>query len=110
MTEEQKLNAPIADIAKEIDLGILPAGKAKVAQGLRLTNAGVNPLYIRRIIAADDMQFPVIKSGLKSGKKEIKFNINTTKMAATKYQRTITVITNDPVNPVQTVKLSWEVQ
>jgi len=110
MTEEQKLNAPIADIAKEIDLGILPIGKAKVAKNLHITNAGVNPLFIRRVVAADDMLFPVVKNGLKSGKKDIKFYVNTTKMAASKYQRTITVITNDPVNPVQTIKLTWEVQ
>jgi len=110
MTEDQKLAAPIADIAKEIDLGILPAGKAKVVKGLRINNAGVNPLYIRRVVSADDMQFPVIKSGLKSGKKEIKFNINTTNMEVSKYQRTITIITNDPVQPIQTVNLIWEVQ
>jgi len=110
LTEEQKLKAPIADIAKEINLGILPAGKAKVTKSLPITNAGINPLYIRRVITADDMQFPTLKSGLKSGKKEIKFNINTSKMAVSKYQRTITVITNDPVNPVQTVNLVWEVQ
>jgi len=88
----------------------LPVGKAKVSKVLRINNAGTNPLYIRRIIAADDMTFPVMKSGLKTGKKEIKFTINTTKMAATKYQRTITVITNDYKNPVQTIKLMWEVQ
>jgi len=109
LTEEQRLNAPIADFPKEINLGILPVGKAKVAKSLPITNAGVNSLYIRRIIAADDMQFPIMKSGLK-GKKEIKFNVNTTHMAATKYERTITIITNDPKNPVQTTKLIWEVK
>jgi len=110
MTEADKLNAPIADIAKEIDLGILPKGKAKVAMVLRINNAGTNPLFIRRVIAADDMFFPMLKSGLKSGKREIKFTVNTTNMAATKYQRTITIITNDYKNPVQTIKLLWEVQ
>lgn len=110
LSEDQRLNAPIADIAHEIDLGVLPANKAKVAKALPISNAGVNPLYIRRVLAADDMLFPAIKGGLKSGKKEIKFTINTTNMAATKYQRTITLITNDPKNPVQTVKLLWEVK
>jgi len=110
MTEEQKLNAPIAAFVNETDLGVLPAGKAKVTKSIHFANAGMSPLYIRRIIAADDMQFPTIKNGLKSGKKELKFNVNTTKMAATKYQRTITIITNDYKNPVQTIKLNWEVQ
>lgn len=110
LTDDQKLNAPIADIDPEINLGVLPAGKAKVQAVLRINNAGVNPLYIRRIVASDDMQFLPLKNGLKSGKREIKFNVNTTKMEVSKYQRTITVITNDPKNPVQTVKLIWEVQ
>ncbi|MCQ2311259.1 MAG: DUF1573 domain-containing protein [Paludibacteraceae bacterium] len=110
MTEEQKLNAPIAVIEKEIDLGILPAGKSKVAKKLPFANAGVNPLFIRRIIAANDMSFPVVKNGIKSGKKLLPFSVNTTKMATTKYQRNITVITNDPQNPIQVIKLVWEVQ
>ncbi|MCQ2341251.1 MAG: DUF1573 domain-containing protein [Paludibacteraceae bacterium] len=110
LTEAQRLNAPIADIAKEINLGVLPAGKAKVSKTLPLSNAGVNPLYIRRVIAADDMIFPVVKNGLKSGKRELKFVVNTTKMASTKYQRGITIITNDPRNPIQTIKLTWEVR
>jgi len=110
LTPEQKLNAPIADIANEIDLGILPAGKAKVSKILRLNNAGLNPLYIRRVVCADDMVFPVVKNGIKSGKKDVKFYINTTQMATTKYQRTITLITNDPVHPIQTIHLIWEVQ
>ncbi|MCQ2342562.1 MAG: DUF1573 domain-containing protein [Paludibacteraceae bacterium] len=110
MTAEELLNAPIADIAKEIDLGVLPAGKSKVAKKLPFANAGVNPLFIRRIIAANDMSFPAVKSGVKSGKKLLNFSVNTTNMAKTKYQRTITVITNDPKNPIQTIRLIWEVQ
>ncbi len=110
MTEADKLKAPLADIAKEINLGVLPAGKSKVVKTLPINNAGINPLYIRRIIAANDMMFPVLKSGIKSGKKEIKFTINTTQMAATTYQRAITIITNDYKKPVQTIKLNWEVK
>lgn len=110
LTEEQQLFAPIAVMDKEINLGILPAGKAKVSKAIRITNAGKNNLYIRRIIHADDMSFYQPKGGIRSGKKEIRVVVNTTKMATTKYQRNITVITNDPKNPIQLIKLVWEVQ
>lgn len=109
MTEEQKLNAPIAEISREINLGTLPAKKAKVTKSLRIVNAGVNPLYIRRVIGANDMHFPELKGGIKASK-DYKFYVNTTNMASSRYERTITVITNDPKNPVQTIKLTWEVQ
>jgi len=109
LTAEQKMNAPILDIASDIDLGILAAGK-KISKSLKFSNAGVNPLYIRRILAADDMSFPTVKNGLKSGKKELRFTINTIAMAKSKYQRTITIISNDPLHPVQNIRLSWEVQ
>lgn len=109
MTSEELLNAPIASIAKEINLGTVPAGKTKVSKLLPITNAGVNPLYIRRIMAANDMTFPHVKTGLK-GKKAIRFSINTTQMASSTYKRSITIITNDPKNPVQTINLTWTVQ
>lgn len=110
MTEEQKLHAPIAEVGPEVNLGILAKGKTKISKVFPLVNAGDNALLIRRIIAADDMSFDPPKGGLKSGKKALKITVNTTKMAATKYQRNITIITNDPKNPVKNVKLVWEVQ
>lgn len=110
MTEDQKLHAPIAEVGPEVNLGILPKGKSKVSKVFPLVNAGDNALLIRRIIAADDMAFYAPKTGLKSGKKALKITVNTTNMAATKYQRNITIITNDPKNPVKNVKLVWEVQ
>ena len=111
MTIEERQQAPIMEVQREIDLGNIQAGKKLIGK-ITIGNAGVNPLAIRRVIA-NDSQVAIVapKSAVRSGKKaEVKVDITT---AATdepaQYSRIVTLITNDPNAPVVNVKLTWNV-
>lgn len=106
----ERQNAPIAEISSTIGLGKFAAGK-KVKKGIELQNAGPSPLMVRRAYCSDKgIELVAPKSGIKSGKKsEIKFTLNTGNKPGN-YTREILVITNDPVNPVKKVTLTWTVE
>lgn len=117
MTAEQKQNAPICEVSgKTIDLGVITPGK-KVKKALTIGNAGVNPLYIRRIVNLSTDLFSVTpaKTSLKNGKKttitvEADGKIKGKNLQPGEYHRTITLITNDPQNPKMQITVSWTVK
>ena len=109
LTEDQLLQAPIAEIETEMQMGILAHGK-KAKAALRIVNAGSTPLAIRRIIDADNIRFQAVKAPIKAGKKDIKFEVMTQGLEPGDYERQITIITNDPKNPIRTINIHWTIQ
>lgn len=116
MTPEQLLTAPIFECPKSINLGVITPGK-KVKKTLTIGNAGVDQLYVRRIIHNSESLFKVVvgKGALKSGKKstiaiEIDGKENGHDLKAGEYSRLFHIITNDPKNPKQKVVVTWTVQ
>lgn len=117
LTIEQRQQAPIVEVERTIDLGTVKAGK-KAAFKIALKNAGVDPLQVRRIVLDDKLiSLTAPKSAIKSGHKgDIKVDINaqSTKggasVEAAHYSRTATLITNDPENPVITLKINWTIE
>lgn len=102
-------NAPIIEINSEINLGTLGAAK-RIKKGFTLQNAGANPLLVRRVYCNDSSVELSYTKAIKSGKKgDVKFAITTAKEPG-KYSRELQVITNDPVNPVKKVNLTWTVE
>lgn len=108
--------APIVEADHQIDLGKVKAGQKITGKGI-LKNAGVNPLYIRRIILPDDMVMLNVKNTtVKSGK--------TTTMTATAtsvqkdgtplvpgvYRRVVRILTNDPKKSNINITVSWTVE
>ena len=99
-------------MVRELNLGTVAQGK-KVASKITLANVGINPLYIRRVIANDpQIKYTAPKSALKAGRKaDLKLELNVTDTATpAQYSRVLTLITNDPNNPVINIKISWVVE
>ena len=111
MSVEDQQQAPIIEVQDQIDLGKVKAGK-KLSAKLGISNAGVNSLWIRRIVSNDNGVLVVApKSAIKSGKKaEVKVEINTAGLAVGSYSRQITVINNDPKKSVKKITLNWVVE
>jgi len=117
LTAQDKQNAPIAEVAsKNFNLGEITPGK-KVKKTLEFRNAGVNPLLVRCIINQSTELFTAIatKTSVKSGKSaglavEISGMDGKQPLKAGEYHRTITLVTNDPINPKIQITISWTVK
>ena len=111
MTVEEQQQAPIVEISREINLGVIPSGK-KFQGKVSLSNAGVNPLSIRRVYTNDaNVSAQAPKAAIKSGKKiAIPLTINALNMPVAQYTRIMTVITNDPKAAIIQVKINWTVE
>lgn len=110
MTVEERQQAPIMEYDPTVNLGKLKSGK-KIGTKFTLSNAGVNSLIIRRVIANDEMIILTAPKTIKGGKKaDLKVEINTQGMPVGNYSRIVTVITNDPVHSVVRLYLNWTVE
>lgn len=111
MTEDQKQQAPIAEIPQEVNLGTVKAGKKMYAK-VEVHNAGINPLIIRRVMANDNyITVNMPKSTVKSGRTAtIAVDVDASKMAPAQYTRILTVINNDPNKSTSKVRLNWTVE
>lgn len=112
LTSDQKRQAPIAEIAKELNLGMVKQG-AVLKGVLSVKNVGVNPLLVRNVNnpMPEAIHQTMGKSTIKSGKKmDIKLEINTAKMPQQLYRREMIIQTNDPQNPKVKVVVVWTVE
>ena len=112
LTVEELQQAPIVEVVRELNLGTIAKGK-KLASKITISNVGINPLYIRRIVIKDPaLRVIEPKSPIKSGRKaDLKLEVTTKETTnATQYSRILTLITNDPKNPVINIKLNWVVE
>lgn len=107
LTAEQRQNAPILEAQKSVNLGEIAKGK-KVKTAFNIKNAGADALLVRRAINADLVNVVAPKS-VKSGK-SAKVTLEVNGKEAGDYNRIITLITNDPKNPKQTINLTWTVK
>lgn len=108
LTEEQLANAPIMTMSGELNLGTFKKGK-KAKAVFHISNAGQNPLLIHRIVA-DNANVNIAKpKEVRSGKKG---NCTVTLMTpdAGSFEMPVTVITNDPKQPVRKVTMRWTVE
>ncbi len=108
MSQQEMDAAPILSIQEDIDLGTFAQGK-KARANLQLSNAGTNPLLIRRILNTNKgVSITPVKS-IRSGKKG---NCHVTLPTDEKgtFIEPITVITNDPKNAVKQVMIRWTVE
>jgi len=116
LSAQDKQNAPIVEVAKKIDLGEITPGK-KVKKTLEFRNAGVNPLLVRCLInqSTDLFTATATKASVKSGKAaaiaiEITGMDGKQPLKAGDYHRTITLMTNDPMNPKVQITVNWTVK
>lgn len=116
LTPQEKQNAPIVEVQKKFDLGEIQAGK-KTKKSFTFRNAGINPLYVRAIINQSEQMFraSASKTTLKSGKQaSIAIELNgmdgNESLKPGEYNRMITLMTNDPVNPKIQIVIHWTVK
>lgn len=110
LTVEQRQNAPILETEKSINMGTVAAGK-KATKSISIKNAGTGAMAVRRAYTkATELALSAPKN-IKGGKNGIiKITINTIGLAAGSYEREVMIITNDPVQPRQTIKVSWTIE
>ncbi len=113
MTEEEKKKAPVASLnSHALDFGQFPAGDLKIQREFAITNKGKSPLFIRRIFTADPaLEIEVPKTKIAPGKSVnviVIANASDMKSGETLNAR-ITLITNDPSNPTQIIRVAGQV-
>lgn len=116
MTDADRQAAPILETTNAIDFGVLQAGK-KYKKSFSVHNAGLNALFVRRVYSANsNVSAQMPKGAIKSGKKtDIRAFVVTSDekgnpLAAGKYSREMTIITNDPKRPTQQITISWTIE
>lgn len=87
------------------DFGELPAS-GTVSRTVEISNAGKSPLHIRRVYTADKgVSAAADTKTIKPGKKAtITITADASKLPGALLNARISLISNDPANPVQTIR------
>lgn len=110
MSVEEKQQAPIIEVAGDLNAGNVAAGKT-LKCSLPIKNAGENALEVRRIYSTDKALTIKQPKAVKSGKKaNVSIDINTKDLPAGSYSREVVIITNDYANPVKRVKVNFVIE
>lgn len=112
LTLDQKRNAPILETAsRTIDFGVIKAGAKKVAK-YKISNKGVNPLEVRRIINNNnEIYVHQTKMSVARGKSNfLIIDLFTKTLPEGDYKKSFTVQTNDPDNPFIILVMTWKVK
>lgn len=112
LTDRQREKAPvIAFTPGRIEFPQLPPDGGETSATLRITNRGRSPLEIRRIYSPDRgiHVTPPRKTTVKPGKHlDVEITVNTALLPGEFLNARITVISNDPANPVENIRLTGE--
>ena len=111
LTPEDHRNAPILDIAANVNMGNIAAGKVG-KRTINLTNVGADPLKIRRVLSnSNDFRAEIKQKEVKNGKSaQLKIEVPTAGLEPGAYSRQLTIITNDPAKPRFVVTVNWTVE
>ena len=108
MTVNEKLKAPVVRLSQDaIDFGAYDTGQKAMEATFRITNEGENTLQIRRVYSADPgVEVKVGKTSLKHGQSaEVKVKVAPSNINSDILNARVVVVTNDPTDPVATVRL-----
>lgn len=112
MTPGERLNAPVAAIEPErINLGEVPAN-GEIKAEFTVTNTGKSPLIIRRLQVVDPavISATISSEKIKPGKKAVvKLAIDPAKTENDFLNIRVTLITNDPDNPLLAGRVTAEI-
>ncbi len=110
MTDEERATAPVCEIAThKVLLDNMNAGEIAEST-LLIKNTGKSNMIVRRVTASHKaVNAKCDKTLLKPGKEAtITLKVNPAKLSGNVLNATLTVITNDPLNPITTVRLVGE--
>jgi len=108
LNEQQLADAPIADVNSDLSLGTFVAGK-RGKSSFHVANVGTDMLLVRRIVCGDPNITVTPVQRIKSGQKGT-FKVIVNAQEAGAYTSEITLITNDPKEPVRHIVLRWSVE
>lgn len=109
LTPGQRMNAPVASLSTEnIDLGAMNPGAEPAHASFTITNRGKSPLLIRRIYSLDSgVEIACKVTSIKKGKSaRVDVTILPSAVTDDMVNARISVITNDPANPEQTIRIT----
>lgn len=112
MTLEEKRTAPILEMPERtLNLGTFN-GLVKRNGTFTIRNVGQRPLEIRRIICDDkEIALKQEQMTIKGGRSaELKFTVDSKLLTAGRYNRAITLQTNDPENVYVVLGVVWNVE
>lgn len=111
LTNDERRQAPIADVPASIDLGKFVHGKKHKAT-VSISNSGANALLVRRALVSEDSHLHLTApKAIKSGKKaDIRIEIDATQLEPGVYKRNMLVITNDPDHSRPTVSITYTIE
>lgn len=108
ITPDKLEKSPIAAVPPRLDLGEIDRAAGPVSGVITISNAGKSPLEIRRVYSTDDavdiapLKAPAVKKGKSA---DIGVTVDPSRSPGALLNATVTVITNDPMQPVQTVRV-----
>lgn len=109
LSKKQLDEAPVAVLSdRTLDLGSVSRGAGKVSGRFSLSNAGRSTMHVRRIYSADaGVSVDAPAKEIKKGKRmEVTVTADPAATRGDILNARVTVITDDPVNPVQTLRLT----
>lgn len=108
--------APIIEVEQQINLGTIKAGQKVTNKTFTIKNAGINPLYIRRVLPADELVTLTPKSTVIKDGKNTTMTITATttqngeNLKPGVYRRVVRLITNDPKKTTTSITVTWTVE
>jgi len=112
LTPDQKRKAPILEVpTRTIEVGVIKKGSKKNLK-YRISNKGINPLEIRRIVNNNrEIALHQPRLTVAGGKSAfISMDIDSKNLPEGDYKKTLTIQTNDPDNSFIIAILNWKVQ
>lgn len=110
MTTEDKQQAPIIEVAEDVNGGKVAAGKALKVH-IPVKNVGSNPLEVRRAYCTDNTVYIKNMKAVKSGKTvNLNLEISTKGLEAGAYSREVVIITNDYLNSIKKITVNFVVE
>ena len=108
MTSADIAKAPVAQLEGDnLDFGTISREAGAVTRTLRLDNNGKSTLEVRRVYSSNPgVDVSVDRTSVKKGKSaDIKVTVDPAAIPGKLINANITVITNDPITPTQTVRV-----
>lgn len=105
------ISAPRVDISKKIiKFGEINSNNKVLEEVITITNSGASPLKLRRIESSSiAMECVASSNTIESGESaELRIRLYTNRITATEglYSERLRIITNDPVRPMQSIKVN----
>ncbi len=112
LTDDERAKAPVARLsAAAVDYGRIERGSKPEMREVTIENCGKSTLDIRRVYTVDrGVDVAVDRKQLKKGHSAvIKLTVDPSQLTDNMLNARVSVITNDPENPVQTFRVVGEV-